>query len=319
MTETLLSVSNVLLFGRKVEDLKIVDPVRPVPVTGKIIDVIAATTKNIAALHGHDKTVDGEAIDAANKHVLVKNQSDPSQNGIYTSAGAAQDWVRHADADTADKYKAGIIVKVTGGRKNENTWWEVRKFRKIGSPIKFSKLGKVEDGNYKDPRHGPFVEERGGKEGDIEGQLKAEERCFARIYGFSYEGTYYDLPYPCLFLVHGDGLDVAEEANWHLMGAALRARGLGDPSLTGLAAADFQFAENLRVWSYDRFDYTIRMDVESGMFDQVLLEAFLGGGGPSASGARVSGARVSGARVSGARVSGARVSGARLSGGTASD
>jgi uncharacterized protein YjbI with pentapeptide repeats len=86
-----------------------------------------------------------------------------------------------------------------------------------------------------------------------------------------------------------------------------------------VTAADFQLADDLRVWSYDKADYTIRMDVETGMFEQVLLDMFFGGdggvSGARVSGARVSGARVSGARVSGARVSGARISGARLSGG----
>jgi len=32
------------------------------------------------------------------------------------------------------------------------------------------------------------------------------------------------------------------------------------------------------VWSYDKADYTIRMDVETGMFEDVLLAAMLGGG-----------------------------------------
>src|SRR5213596_1729257 len=30
----------------------------------------------------------------------------------------------------------------------------------------------------------------------------------ARIYGFSFEGTYYDLPKPAIFLVHGPGADM---------------------------------------------------------------------------------------------------------------
>jgi uncharacterized protein YjbI with pentapeptide repeats len=87
-----------------------------------------------------------------------------------------------------------------------------------------------------------------------------------------------------------------------------------------VAASDFSFANDLMVWSYDKADYTIRMVVETGMFEQVLLDMFFDGGG-GVSGARVSGARVSGARVSGARVSGARVSGARVGGprGDASD
>jgi uncharacterized protein YjbI with pentapeptide repeats len=83
--------------------------------------------------------------------------------------------------------------------------------------------------------------------------------------------------------------------------------------LTGVVAADFQFVDELRAWSYDRADYSIRMDIETGMFEDILLDAFFNGGGSG--GPVVGGARVSGARVSGARVSGARVSGARLSGG----
>jgi hypothetical protein len=158
--------------------------------------------------------------------------------------------------------------------------------------------------------HNPFVVARTGKNAQLAEQLtQANDPKFARIYGFSYEGTYYDLPRAVLFLVHGDGTKVTEDKPGGGLGNVNRARGLGEPSLTGLAAADFQFADELRVWSYDKADYTIRMDVETGMFEQVLLDIFFGGGGPGVSGARVSGARVSGARVSGARVSGARLSG----------
>ena len=62
------------------------------------------------------------------------------------------------------------------------------------------------------------------------------------------------------------------------------------------------------------------MDVETGMFEQVLLEMFFGDS-HGMSGAKVSGAKVSGAKISGAKVSGAKLSGSRLSGwrGDASD
>ncbi len=159
-----------------------------------------------------------------------------------------------------------------------------------------------------DPRHGPFVEDRKGPNRFLENQLTGDDCCFARIYGFSFEGCYYDLPWPTLFLVHGKGED-AETAP----GAARVSRAPDDPSRTGLGAADFSFADDLKVWSYDRADLSIRLDVESGTFEQILLDLVLGGGGgPVVSGARVSGARVSGARVSGARVRGARVAGARV-------
>jgi len=142
-----------------------------------------------------------------------------------------------------------------------------------------------------------------GPNRDLENQLADAGACFARIYGFSYEGVYYDLPRPALFLVHGTGVPVTEA--FPGVGTPARARAPGEPSLTGVAAADFQFVDDLLVWSYDKFDYTIRLDVETGMFEDVLLP-LIGGGGPVVGGARVSGARVSGARVSGARLSGGR-------------
>ena len=170
--------------------------------------------------------------------------------------------------------------------------------------------------------HSPFVVDRTGGDRDLENRLTHDNPTIARIYSFSYEGGYYDLPQPALFLVHGPGEQVTKvpvSRRAPEKGAApdpLPARAPGEPSLTGLAAADFQFVDGIMVWSYDKADHTIRMDVETGEFEDVLLNMFFGGGGPAVSGARVSGARVSGARVSGARVSGARLSGGR---GDASD
>ena len=158
-------------------------------------------------------------------------------------------------------------------------------------------------------RHTPFTEDRKGSNRDLEDQLVNDDACFARIYGFSFEGTYYDLPRPALFLVHGKGANFTEiDVGTLKRTGKLRniARAPADPSITGVAAADFDFADDIQVWSYDKADYTIRMDVESGMFEDLLLPLIGGGGGPGASCARVSGARVSGARVSGARLSGGR-------------
>ncbi len=125
----------------------------------------------------------------------------------------------------------------------------------------------------------------------------------ARIYGFSYEGAYYEMDTPTLLLVHGPGDRAMDEE--------VAGPGLDD---------DDNFYKSLKSWTYQRSDKTMRLDYDSGTIEQVLLQG-LGDGGPGMSGARVSGARVSGARVSGARVSGARISGARLSGarGDASD
>ena len=163
------------------------------------------------------------------------------------------------------------------------------------------------------PSHSPFIVPRTGGDRELEQQLTAENAVIARIYSFSYEGAYYDLPRPALFLVHGPGLLVTNQSPKNLegTGAPTAAIAPGEPSLSGVAAADFQFADGIRAWSYDKADHTIRMDVEAGEFEDVLLNFVFSGGGPAVSGARVSGARVSGARVSGARVSGARLSGGR--------
>ncbi len=126
-----------------------------------------------------------------------------------------------------------------------------------------------------------------------------KETRFARIYGYSYVGKYYELEVPTIFLVHGDGA---------------KAKNLKSEN-TQIAAQDFDFSSDLMCWAYDQADFSLRLDMSSGPLSQLLLDPEGdGGGGMAVSGARVSGARVSGARVSGARVSGARVSGARVSG-----
>ena len=146
---------------------------------------------------------------------------------------------------------------------------------------------------------------------------------FARIYAFSYQGVYFELPWPALFLVHGDG-DSVTDGN---LPAGHAARAPTKPSQTGVPAADFQFSDDIQYWSYDKADYTIRMDVETGMFEQVLFDMVfdgdgVGGGGvagASVRGASVRGASVRGASVRGASVRGASVRGASVRGGGGGD
>ncbi|WP_282152084.1 pentapeptide repeat-containing protein [Ruegeria atlantica] len=133
---------------------------------------------------------------------------------------------------------------------------------------------------------------------------------FAKIYGFAFEGTYYDLPEPVIFLVHGKGGLVADP-NEPPDNAS---RAPKEPGIGGVAAADYQVADGIRFWKYDKSDQTMRMDVMTGQFEQVLLDIYFGFDSPAISGAKVSGAKVSGAKVSGAKVSGAKVSGAKVSG-----
>jgi hypothetical protein len=154
----------------------------------------------------------------------------------------------------------------------------------------------------------------------------------ARIYAFSFEGAYYELPRPPIFLVHGPGTPVGNWAHpstiaqagvaakdWDFSGnSALSAdsppaaRSAGG-SESRAAAAPPPSATDVHYWEYEKGDFSLRLDVDAGPFEQILLQMALRGGG-GVSGAGVSGAGVSGAGVSGAGVSGAGVSGAGVSG-----
>lgn len=140
------------------------------------------------------------------------------------------------------------------------------------------------------------------KEGLGNNGLTKKDEQFARIFGFSFDGAYHEIPTPVLFLVKG------------------HSKPAKDVDVIGPNPRDKKFFESLKAWTVKQTDETVRMDVDQGKFETMLLDIGTEGA-RGVSGARVSGARVSGARVSGARVSGARVSGARISGarGDASD
>jgi hypothetical protein len=134
----------------------------------------------------------------------------------------------------------------------------------------------------------------------------------ARIYGFSFEGTYYGLPRPSIFLIHGPGTPAG---NWATNSTMEQA---------GVAAREWDFSGNelqdIAYWEYEKSDFSIRLDPEAGPLEQILLAAALRTGADMAdratprSGASLSGASVSGASLSGASLSGASLSGASLSG-----
>ena len=169
--------------------------------------------------------------------------------------------------------------------------------------------------------HSPFVIQRPGPAGQLQDSLaQAASPKIARIYGFSYENYYYDLPKPVLFLVHGTGTLVSE-AKPGGGGAHNKARAAAQPSLTGLGEMDFQFADDLLVWAYDKSDYTIRMDVETGMFEDVLLAATLGGGpgGMDAAGMNARGMNARGMNARGMNARGMNARGMNARGGGNSD
>ena len=135
---------------------------------------------------------------------------------------------------------------------------------------------------------------------------------FARVYAFSFEGAYYPLPRPSIFLVHGSGRPVGDWSRPSTMDQAGVAGREWD--FSGSSGPSFNIPNDLAFWEYEKGDFSLRLDLEAGPFEQILLQMALRSGADRAdrSGAGVSGAGVSGAGVSGAGVSGAGVSGAGL-------
>ena len=107
----------------------------------------------------------------------------------------------------------------------------------------------------------------------------------ARIYAFSFEANYYDLMCPTIFLVHGDG--IAADGSETKADREERAFTRMPPEVgrTGLSKQLGSFSKGTKVWPYDRGDFTIRLDSDSGSFDTLLLMTELGKwDGPTQSG-----------------------------------
>ena len=110
---------------------------------------------------------------------------------------------------------------------------------------------------------------------------------FAAVYGFEFEAHYYDLAVPTILLVHEDGITPSDA---HAIVEP-------DPKLEGV-----------QVWVYDKADFTMRLDIDSGPLASILLDGALDEAGMHA--------EMSGRKVSGRKVSGRKVSGRKLSGGS---
>ena len=287
MADNLLSISNVNLFGTVMEDLEISDPDRPFRVR-----LASARDEEIAPLAG-SQTVDGVQTNVNDFVLIWQQKTDPSENGVYR-------------VQVGQWLPMPLVVGdfVTSGADGNSSKLDYRKWR-YRTRNRFRLLGlRRGSGNR-----------RRGKNRQLEDQLTPDAR-FARIYGFSYEGSYYDLPKPVVFLVHGDGDLVTQEPPVPPIVHAARAP--GDSSRTGLAAAIFDFADGLRVWSYDQADYTIRMDVATGMFEQVLLDAMLDGGpgGFDAAGMNARGMNARGMNARGMNARGMNARGMNARGGS---
>ena len=95
----------------------------------------------------------------------------------------------------------------------------------------------------------------------------------ARIYAFSFEGSFYNLPKPVIFIVHG-------------LGDCIEGHEFGRANLdeAGVVAKEWEFVSDMRGatpvsrWEYEKGDFSLRLDTEAGPFDQILLQAALRSG-----------------------------------------
>jgi len=104
--------------------------------------VDVATTGNIT-LSG-EQAIDG--ITTSTSRVLVKDQVDARQNGIYISSAGT--WARATDADSQAEL-TGARVKVGNGQSQANTQWLVNGAPVPGTdPVTFTKMALQEDGDF---------------------------------------------------------------------------------------------------------------------------------------------------------------------------
>ncbi|WP_223252410.1 hypothetical protein [Paracoccus mutanolyticus] len=109
------------------------------------------------------------------------------------------------------------------------------------------------DPNASDPAHS-------GAPGHLAQQLAAKDPRLARVYGFGLAGVYHLLPTPALFLVHGPGAPAATLLAGLNPSSPPEA---GDKDRAPVPAGAL-LPEDLVAWSYDKADYTIRLDVQTG-------------------------------------------------------
>jgi hypothetical protein len=83
----------------------------------------AASTANVN-IASAPATIDGVTL-ANGDRVLLKNQSTPSQNGIYVFAAASSPLTLAADFQTGEDVFSGIIIVVEEGSVNAATIWEL--------------------------------------------------------------------------------------------------------------------------------------------------------------------------------------------------
>lgn len=96
-----------------------------------------------------------------------------------------------------------------------------------------------------------------GKYGDgtVAAAVKGAKRVVARIHAFAFQGEFVQLVSPALFVLPATGAQVKANLD-----------------LTGLARIPDTLNQDLTVWTVERDDLTVRLDVMTGSYGRVLLD-----------------------------------------------
>jgi len=118
----------------------------------------------------------------------------------------------------------------------------------------------------------PLSVPKTGKNNFLRRQLGADDAALARIYAFSFEGAFIELSRPAIFVVHGSGAD-PDDPPPNAIAYDRLSRSPGSSARTGLGSQIGALAKDMRVWVYDKGDLSMRLDAETGTFEQILLSA----------------------------------------------
>lgn len=132
LTEGLIAVSIV----PDIDDI-----IKPSTPTRFLTPVATASQGNLT-LAGN-QFVDGVSTPTGTR-VLVKNQTDTTQNGVYTARAGA--WVRASDADTPQELDYGTFVYINGGSTQAGQGWVITSTAPIigTDPIEWSRFSLTE-------------------------------------------------------------------------------------------------------------------------------------------------------------------------------
>lgn len=85
--------------------------------------VVARTTQNIALTYETFPIIDGVTLKYGDR-ILVMNQTNAVENGIYFATTHSLN--RDVDANIAESFVSGGLIKVTGGTTHSNTEWYIQ-------------------------------------------------------------------------------------------------------------------------------------------------------------------------------------------------